>query len=219
MKQTQIQNSSGQLFIKICGLTNPCEAKACVEFGANAVGVVFFKKSPRNISFEAARKLCSPLPDKALTTGVFVNESYDFIMKAADMCRLKAVQLHGNESPHLVRDIAQNGIRVIKAVFEKQEPFINKVTLYEHAWAYLVEKGHGKLPGGTARRWSWRIDRKLFSDKKIIIAGGLAPCNVEKAVEVSGAFGVDVSSGVESSPGIKDLDKVKKFIEKAGARP
>lgn len=218
MKQARIQNRN-QTFIKICGLTNPHEAKECVKLGAHAVGIVFFKKSPRNMSLEAAEKLCSILPDKTLTTGVFVNESYDFIMKAADLCRLKAVQLHGSESPGLVRSIAGNGIKVIKAVFEKQAPLINRVNIYEHAWAYLVEKGHGKLPGGTAQKWSWRIDRTIFSDKRIIIAGGLAPSNVERAVKVSGAFGVDVSSGVESSPGIKDLDKVKKFIEKAAARP
>ena len=77
-----------------------------------------------------------------------------------------------------------------------------------------MEKGHGKLPGGTAQKWDWNLDNKINTKQKIIIAGGLEPCDVKKAIAASEAFGVDVSSGVESSPGIKDLYKVKKFIEK-----
>jgi phosphoribosylanthranilate isomerase len=202
-----------QTFIKICGLTNPHEANECVKLGANAIGIVFFKKSPRNMGIEAAKKLCSMLPDNIITTGVFVNETYDSIMQTASLCNLKAVQLHGNESPKLVMDIATHGIKVIKALFEKKEPFIDKISRYEHAWAYLVEKGQGNLPGGTAEKWDWKLDETIISNQKIIIAGGLEPFDVARAIEVSGAFGVDVSSGVESSPGTKDLDKVKKFIK------
>ncbi|MEN8211883.1 MAG: phosphoribosylanthranilate isomerase [Thermodesulfobacteriota bacterium] len=207
----QIKN---QIFIKICGLTNLHEAEECVKLGAHAVGIVFYKKSPRNMLLEDAKKLCSHLPDKIITTGVFVDETYDFIMETASLCNLKAVQLHGNESPELVMDIANNGIKVIKALFEKKEPLLEKIRLYEHAWACLVEKGHGKLPGGTAQKWDWNLDNKINANQKIIIAGGLEPCDVKKAIAASGAFGVDVSSGVESSPGIKNLYKVKKFIEK-----
>ncbi|MCP4671641.1 MAG: phosphoribosylanthranilate isomerase, partial [Desulfobacula sp.] len=89
-----------------------------------------------------------------------------------------------------------------------------KIRLYEHAWACLVEKGHGKLPGGTAQKWDWNIDNRVSSNRKIIIAGGLEHGNVSKAIAASTVFGVDVSSGVESSPGTKDLYKVKKFIQK-----
>ncbi|MCP4673196.1 MAG: phosphoribosylanthranilate isomerase, partial [Desulfobacula sp.] len=163
---------------------------------------------------EDAKKLCSLIPDKIITTGVFVDETYDFIMKTATACNLKAVQLHGNESPDLVMDIARNGIKVIKALFETKEPLIEKLKLYEHAWACLVEKGDGKLPGGTAQKWDWNFGNKINSNQKIIVAGGLEPSDVKKAIAVSKAFGVDVSSGVESSPGTKDLYKVKKFIQK-----
>ena len=203
-----------QTFIKICGLTNPHEAKECVKLGAHAIGIVFFKKSPRNMHLEDAKKLCSALSDNIITTGVFVDETYDFIMKTATACNLKAVQLHGDESPDLVKDIADSGIKVIKALFEKKEPLINKISLYESAWAYLIEKGRGDLPGGNAEKWKWQLDTAISSNRKIIIAGGLEPCDVAKAIATSGAFGVDVSSGVESSPGIKDLNKVKKFIQK-----
>ena len=207
----QIKN---QIFIKICGLTNLHQAEACIKLGAHAIGIVFFKKSPRNMLLEDAKKLCSLIPNKIITTGVFVDETYDFIMETVNLCNLKAVQLHGNESPDLVMDIASNGIKVIKALFEKKEPLLEKIRLYEHAWACLVEKGHGKLPGGTAEKWDWNLDNKINTNQKIIIAGGLEPYDVQKAIATSGAFGVDVSSGVESSPGIKDLYKVKKFIEK-----
>jgi phosphoribosylanthranilate isomerase len=207
-----------QTFIKICGLTNPYEAKECQKLGAQAIGIVFFKKSPRNIRLEDAKELCSALSDNIITTGVFVDETYDSIMKIATACNLKAVQLHGEESPDLVKDIADQGIKVIKALFEKKEPLINKINLYEDAWAYLVEKGHGDLPGGTAEKWDWSLDTAMSSNRKIIIAGGLEPCDVSKAIAVSGVFGVDVSSGVESSPGTKDLYKVKEFIQEVKRR-
>jgi len=203
-----------QTFIKICGLTNPHEAKECVKLGAHAIGIVFFKKSPRNMDIEDAKKLCSHIPDKTITTGVFVDETYDFIMETATSCNLKAVQLHGNESSDLVKDIAGHGIKVIKALFKKKEPLINKISLYEDAWAFLMEKGNEDLPGGTAEKWNWSFDTEIDSNRRIIIAGGLEPCDVAKAIAVSGAFGVDVSSGVESSPGTKDLYKVKEFIQK-----
>ena len=203
-----------QTFIKICGLTDHREAMECEKLGAHAIGMVFFKKSPRNIEIEEAKIICSHLSDKTITTGVFVDKTYNFIMKTVNFCNLKAVQLHGDESPDLVKGIAKNGIKVIKALFEKKEPLIDKVDLYEHAWAYLVEKGQGKLPGGTAQKWNWSLDKKITSNRKIIIAGGLEPSDVSKAIAASGAFGADVSSGVESSPGVKDLYKVKKFIQK-----
>lgn len=206
-----------QTFIKICGLANPYEAKECQKLGAHAIGIVFFKKSPRNISLEDAKEICSALSDKIITTGVFVDETYDFIMKTVSVCKLKAVQLHGNESPDLVKDIADHGIKVIKALFEKKEPLLDKLKLYEHAWACLVEKGHEDLPGGTAQKWDWSLDTAISSNQKIIIAGGLEPCDVSKAIAISGAFGVDVSSGVESSPGTKDLYKVKEFIQEVKA--
>ena len=202
-----------QTFIKICGLTNPHEAKECIKLGAHAIGIVFFKKSPRNMRLEDAKELCSLIPDKIITTGVFVDETYDFIMQTATACNLKAVQLHGDESPDLVKDIADHGIKVIKALFEKKEPLINKISLYEDVWAYLVEKGHGDLPGGTAEKWDWNLDAEVSSNRKIIIAGGLEPRDVARAIATSGAFGVDVSSGVESTPGTKNLYKVKEFIQ------
>jgi len=159
------------------------------------------------------------IPDKTITTGVFVDETYDFIMKTSAACNLKAVQLHGNESPELVRDIAEHGIKVIKTLFRKKEPFTNKINLFEDVWAYLVENGLGNLPGGTAEKWNWSLDTGISSNRKIIIAGGLEPCDVAKAIKASGAFGIDVSSGVESSPGTKNLYKVKGFIQQVKKIP
>jgi len=206
-----------QTFIKICGLTNPHEAKECIKLGAHAIGIVFFKKSPRNMRREDAKELCSALPDNIITTGVFVDETYDFIMKTATACNLKAVQLHGDESPDLVKKIADHGIKVIKALFKKKEPLTDKISLYEDVWAYLVEKGQEDLPGGTAEKWDWNLDAEISSNRRIIIAGGLEPKDVARAISTSDAFGVDVSSGVESSSGIKDLNKVKEFIQKVKA--
>jgi len=200
-------------FIKICGLTNPHEAKECAGLGAHALGLVFFKKSPRNLSMEDAENVCTVVPHNIITTGVFVDETYDFIMKRVERCKLKAVQLHGKESPALVTKLADNGVRVIKALFGKKEPLFDKAKLYENAWACLVEYGKGKLPGGNAEKWNWELVKNMVPDRRIIVAGGLGPDNVCSALAMSGAFGVDVSSGVESYPGRKDLEKVRRFIE------
>jgi len=203
-----------ETFIKICGLTNPNQAKDCVKLGASAIGVVFFKKSHRNLSKEDAKKICSIIPNHIISTGVFVDATYDFIMERVQFCKLNAVQMHGKESPALVRKIAGNGIKVIKVFFAAKDPGFKKINHYSDIWACITEYGMGKLPGGNAEKWDYNLAGKINSDHKIIIAGGLDTGNVLSALEMSNAFGVDVSSGVESLPGIKEISKVKNFINK-----
>ncbi len=200
-------------FIKICGLRDPFQAQECARSGASAVGVVFFEKSPRNIDLYGAKKVCASLPEDMISTGVFVDESYDFIMNAVRTCDLKAVQLHGSEPPRLAMKIADHGIKVIKALFRVKDPLFSEIASYDHVWAFLLEKGDGNLPGGNAEKWDWDISVLADKGHRIIIAGGLESGNVAEALATSGAFGVDVSSGVESSPGIKDLRQVKQFIK------
>ena len=105
--------------IKICGITDPKTALACVNFNANAIGLIFFKKSPRHISDEQALKICQTLPTNIITTGVFVDEGFDFINDKIEKLSLKAVQLHGNESPELIADLRTKDVIVIKAIFAK----------------------------------------------------------------------------------------------------
>ncbi|GAB6094316.1 phosphoribosylanthranilate isomerase [Desulfatiferula olefinivorans] len=197
--------------IKICGLTRVDQALACARLGADAIGLVFYPKSPRNVSDETARDICRALPGTATPTGVFVNETFDVIMDKVNRCGLKAVQLHGSESPDLVRRLIDEHLPVIKVLYMESEPAVDRVDDYP-ATAFLVECAKGILPGGNALSWNFERVRELKTDKPILIAGGLSPDNIIQAVTAARPLGVDVSTGVEKSPGIKDLSKVDAFI-------
>ena len=213
--------------VKICGLTTVKEAMACVEAGADAIGFVFYPKSPRHLTIEQAADIAKSLPMDVMTTGVFVDESVDFIMERVRACHLKAVQLHGNESPDMIRRLKSNGLIVIKALFAAREPYLDQAGEYHEAHAILVEYGKGVLPGGNAEHWNWKLarDAVLAQEKKkegiaekesrlpkLIVAGGLTPENIASAVKLAGPWGVDLSSGVETSPGRKDIGKVKALM-------
>ncbi len=198
--------------VKVCGLTDVKEAVETASLGADAIGLIFFNKSPRNLSLHQAKAISSALPDDIATVGVFVNESYAGIMRIVEYCRLKAVQLHGRETPDLVKRLLKEDLKVIKALFVKREPSIHAIDNYG-ASAYLVECGQGALPGGNALAWNWSETRNVEKKHPLILAGGLTPGNVAEAIESGMPDAVDVSSGVEASPGKKDLSKVKSFIE------
>ncbi len=205
-----------KVFVKICGLTTSDEALACVKAGADAIGFIFYPKSPRYIMPDKAADITKKLPDHVVTTGVFVDEDYKAIMHAVKASSIKAVQLHGNETPELVRQLARQGLIVIKALFAGREPHISKASLYEHAHAILVEYGKGVLPGGNAESWNWKITADMLAgsskSRKIIIAGGINPENIKNALETANPWGVDLSSGVEISFGKKDIEKVERLI-------
>jgi len=198
--------------IKICGLTQPNDAINCAELGADAIGCVFYPKSPRCLTKEQAEKICSALPNHTRTVGVFVNETFSTIMRHVERCRLSSVQLHGHESPDLVRRLRREDLHVIKALFIDGIPSLEDVSEYP-ASAYLVECGLGKLPGGNALEWNWETAKRFGNEHPLIIAGGLSPENVVQAIRAADPHAVDVSSGVESGPGEKDLSKVKAFMD------
>jgi len=198
--------------VKICGLTHAEQAFACADLGAEAIGCVFYPKSPRNVSPDQAKKILQALPSHVKGTGVFVNAAYNEIMHTVDYCGLKAVQLHGQESPDLVRRLIQREIIVIKALFMTREPFLHQAENYP-ASAYLVECGKGHLPGGNALTWNWKDTLEFGKAHTMILAGGLSPENIAEAFSDAIPSAVDVSSGVESSPGIKDLEKVASFLK------
>jgi len=197
--------------IKVCGLTRPDEALACAEAGAHAIGLVFYPPSPRFVSEATAHDITEALPDHVVPVGVFVDESYDHVMKHATNCRLKAVQLHGNESPDMVDQLMREKVRVIKALFHGKHPTLEEADRFRPT-AYLAECAGGVLPGGNALIWDWGLARTIGRQYPVILAGGLTPDNVNEALTNAMPGAVDVSSGVESSPGRKDIDKVRAFI-------
>ncbi len=199
-------------WIKICGLTRVDNALDVAASGADAIGLVFFEKSPRNVSADQATQICTALPASVKTIGVFVNESYETIMEIVEKCGLSGVQLHGNEAPGLVDKLAKEDLVVIKALFAAKAPFLTQSQEYENASYFLVEYGKGILPGGNAESWNYEILSQMDTEKPVILAGGLTPENVRQAVDACHPAGVDISSGVEKSHGIKDIEKVKAFI-------
>lgn len=200
-------------WIKICGLTRKENALGCANLGADAIGLVFYKKSPRDLSIENAKIITDALPDHIYTIGVFVDEPYDRIMQVVNGCNLKGVQLHGNESPQLVEQLKSENLIVIKALFAARQPFLHECNLYQAASYLLVEYGKGVLPGGNAETWNYEILKTVKSNTPLILAGGLDTQNVVQAIQSASPSAVDISSGVEKSHGIKDLKKVESFIK------
>ncbi|MFH1153493.1 MAG: bifunctional indole-3-glycerol-phosphate synthase TrpC/phosphoribosylanthranilate isomerase TrpF [Pseudomonadota bacterium] len=207
-----IHRKGNRPMVKICGLTDPEEAAACARAGADAIGLVFYPKSPRAVTLDQAARISRALPPDIISTGVFVNENLETILETVLACSLKAVQLHGQEPPNLVAELARTGLLVIKALFVDRAPFLVDAADFPMASALLVEHGKGALPGGNAMPWNWKLVRSMNRNQALILAGGLSPENIADALAEADPDAVDVSSGVESSPGRKNLDAVQTFI-------
>jgi phosphoribosylanthranilate isomerase len=197
--------------VKICGLTHPHEAAQCADQGADAIGLVFFPKSPRHVNREQASAVVAAVPDTVATVGVFVNAGFDFIMTRVEHCGFSMVQLHGQESADLAARLTAEGVGVIKALFADDRPGLEDATEYK-ADGYLVECAKGPLPGGNAMAWDWRAARDFGYRHPLVLAGGLSPDNVADAIGAGLPAAVDVSSGVEKLPGRKDPGKVSRLI-------
>lgn len=198
--------------IKICGITNLDDATAAVEAGADALGFMFYESSPRNIQMECAAKIIQKLPPWVLKAGVFVNPDPELVMTALGNCGLNLLQFHGEESPDFC---ASFGVMSMKAFRVKDAESLKPIRNFRTD-VYLLDSYVAGKPGGTGEKFNWdlAVEAKKFG-KPIFLAGGLTPENVEEAVRKVQPYGVDVSSGVESSPGKKDHQKIWKFIEAA----
>ncbi|HCE68588.1 MAG: N-(5'-phosphoribosyl)anthranilate isomerase [Geobacteraceae bacterium GWC2_55_20] len=197
--------------IKICGITNIEDALAAVEAGADALGFVFYNKSPRNISPEQAAALIRRLPPFVQTVGLFVNEELAVVNGIADRCGLDIVQLHGDETPEYCSGVRR---RLIKAFRVKDETCLDLIDDYDVA-ACLLDAWSPSAYGGTGKTFNWEIAAAAAASKRIILAGGLTPGNVAAAVRAVRPYAVDVSSGVEAAPGRKDHKILQQFIEAA----
>jgi phosphoribosylanthranilate isomerase len=197
--------------VKICGLTDPREAVQCVNLGADAVGVVFFSKSPRNVTPDQARAVVDALPKKLPAVGVFVNAAFSTIMARIEHCGLSMAQLHGRESARLAARLKAEGVGVIKALFVDGRPGLVDARTFD-VDGYLVECSRGPLPGGNAVAWDWGAARDFGYRYPLVLAGGLSPENIDDAIGAGLPAAIDVSSGVEASPGCKDVGKVARLI-------
>lgn len=208
-------------FIKICGLTDKDNAQACVRAGADIIGLVFYPKSPRHLEISRAAQVAKTLVSQVPVWGVFVDAELDTIMAHVHACGLTGVQLHGSESPDLVDALKKRKLAVAKAVFAAGSPGLDVVHIYAAADCLLVECGLGKLPGGNARTWDYSLARKISAQYPVLLAGGLTCTNIKKAMADADPLGVDISSGVETAFGIKDIQQVAnlaRLVKGPGAR-
>jgi phosphoribosylanthranilate isomerase len=209
--------------VKICGITNKDDAIWAINYGADFIGLNFYKESPRHVSVASAEKWTTQLPPFASLVGVFVNAPQKDIAHAVAKLKLKGVQLHGDESPAFASELrstlAQMGhpVFVIKAIRVQDESSMAAVPQFAESVDYIMLDAYSpEQPGGTGSRFDWDLAiRAKDAGKPIFLAGGLSPENVKEAVRKVGPFAVDVASGVEKSPKRKDTKKMQDFITNA----
>jgi len=201
------------LRIKVCGITSLDDALAAVDSGADALGFVFYAKSPRRVTPEEAGEIIRRLPPLVTTVGVFVDEPAERVNEILRTARLDAAQLHGDETPGECRRVEA---RVIKALRVRGPGVIERMAGYDVA-AFLLDAFREDAPGGTGETFDWAIAERAVGRGRVILSGGLTPDNVAGAVRRVRPYGVDVSSGVELAPGRKDPERVRRFIEEARA--
>lgn len=198
--------------VKICGITNLEDALNAINSGADALGFVFAGQSPRQVSPEQAQSIIRQLPPFVQTVGLFVNETLDKVNQIADTCGLDIIQLHGEETPRFCSAVKR---RVIKAIRVKGGESLAALKDYQTPAAFLLDAWSPDAHGGTGLTFNWEIAANAAKSSCIILAGGLTPDNIEAAISKVLPFGVDVSSGVEASPGKKDPLLVQAFIRLA----
>lgn len=201
--------------VKICGITNLDDARAAVDAGAHALGFIFFSGSPRYITPPAASRIIAQLPPFVSKVGVFVNEPIAPLLEVANSVGIDTIQLHGTEAPNYCENLPGQRLKIIKAFRIKDQSSLGPIRDYR-ASAFLLDSFVPGQLGGTGAKFNWdlAIQASAFGTP-IILAGGLVPENVRDAVSKVAPYGVDVSSGIESSPGRKDHAKLRAFISAA----
>ncbi len=196
--------------IKICGLTCLEDALAAIEAGADALGFVF-DAGRHQVTPEQARAIIAALPPLVSIAGIFVNEQADVVRRVADFCRLDTLQFQGDEPPEYCAAFKR---RVIKGFKVKERASLARLKAYDVA-AYLLDSHVAGLSGGTGRTFDWQLAQGLSTSRPIILAGGLTPANVARAIAVVQPYAVDVSSGVEDASGRKDPARMRDFVQQA----
>jgi phosphoribosylanthranilate isomerase len=203
------------VLIKVCGLTREEDAALAVELGAGSLGFVFWPDSPRAITVDRARHIIRQLPPFVTPVGIFVNETVDVINAAADRAGLGAVQLHGDEPVEVARRVHRPVLKAVHAAVAHQA-----AAEWPERMMLLLDAYDPRLRGGTGRTVDWMVAASVAARRRVMLAGGLHADNVAEAIDRVRPFGIDVSSGVESAPGVKDHMRMRSFfeaIERAGA--
>jgi phosphoribosylanthranilate isomerase len=197
--------------IKVCGITNLDDAARAVAAGAWAIGLIFWPNSPRRCELTAAVEIAAALKRRVEVAGVFVNATLDHVGEMAEAVGLTMLQLHGDEGPAYSAEAARRtGARVIKAVRVRSGADVRALVPF-HTDYHLLDSYTPGVPGGTGETFAWEIARAHRGPAPVILSGGLNPANVAEAIAAVHPFAVDVASGTERRPGIKDPDKLEAF--------
>ena len=198
------------MFLKVCGITRVTDALGAAEHGASAVGFVFWRQSPRYVSPESAAEIIAALPPALTKVGVFVNESVEEIRRIVRGTGIDTVQLHGDEPPVYARDLDMPVLRAVGV--ERAE---DTCPAWPAGTVFLVDTVDPVRRGGTGMSVDWARAAAVARRWSVVLAGGLTPANVGEAMAAVRPFGVDVSSGVEDAPGVKNPDKLARFLANA----
>ena len=194
--------------IKICGITSLKDAKLAANYGATAIGMIFYQGSPRFVDPAEVEQWIDSIPSSVKKVGVFVNEQSETINKIIRQLRLDFIQLHGDESPEFCNEM----IRPVIKVFRVGDDFDANILNDYDVRAFLFDTYQKGKPGGTGNHFNWDLIVQLKTDTPIILSGGLKPENVLNGVEAVNPAAVDVNSGVESESGVKDEDKINELF-------
>ena len=198
--------------IKICGITSARDAHISIENGASAIGIIFYEYSPRNVSVECARGIVKHVNGRVPVIGVFVDENIQKVKSILSQVNLDILQLHGNESSQYCEQL---NLPIIK-VFRVGTAFDRSKLLDYNVSAFLFDTYKKGLPGGTGNHFDWKLISNLKIDTPIILSGGLTPSNILRGLEIVTPSGGDVNSGVETSPGQKNKEKLIQLFNKTG---
>lgn len=205
-----------KLWIKICGITRLEDAQAALTLGVDALGAVFFPPSPRAIEVADLSEIFADLDGSILRTALFVNPERELVQRVLETGLIDRLQFHGDEDAVFC---ASFGVPYFKALRVGGGTDVGRASAeYPDAEMIFLDSFDKSAPGGTGKTFDWSVAQKLVaeSDQRIVLAGGLNPDNVADAIEQVNPFGVDVSSGVESAPGIKDAEKLRAFVRGTG---
>jgi phosphoribosylanthranilate isomerase len=203
--------------VKICGVTDPADARRVADLGAWALGMIFWPSSPRVCAIEDAQAIGSGLHRRIEVVGVFVNASLDEVAATADLCRLTMLQLHGDEGPAYCREAARRtGAKVMKAARVRDAAQVHDLQRFSTDY-HLLDAYSPRSPGGTGESFDWELARLHPRRPPVVLSGGLNADNVGSAIEVGRPFAVDVASGTEAEPGRKDPAKLEAFLRAVAA--